>query len=33
MTGSGNEGLGGNLIWLDVFVHEPAYLMGIIAGR
>jgi basic membrane protein A len=32
VTGSGNEGLGGNLFWLDVFVHEPAYLMGIIAG-
>jgi basic membrane protein A and related proteins len=31
-TGSGNEGLGGNAYWLDVFVHEPAYLMGIIAG-
>jgi basic membrane lipoprotein Med (substrate-binding protein (PBP1-ABC) superfamily) len=31
-TGSGNEGLGGNTYWLDVFVHEPAYLMGIIAG-
>ncbi len=32
VTGSGNEGLGGNVYWLDVFVHEPAYLMGIIAG-
>lgn len=31
-TGSGNEGLGGNAYWLDVFVHEPAYLMGMIAG-
>jgi basic membrane protein A len=31
-TGSGNEPQGGNAYWLDVFVHEPAYLMGIIAG-
>jgi basic membrane lipoprotein Med (substrate-binding protein (PBP1-ABC) superfamily) len=31
-TGSGNEPLGGNAYWLDVFVHEPAYLMGVIAG-
>jgi basic membrane protein A len=33
VTGSGNEGLGGNMYWLDVFVHEPAYLLGIIAGE
>jgi basic membrane lipoprotein Med (substrate-binding protein (PBP1-ABC) superfamily) len=31
-SGSGNEGLGGNAYWADVYVHEPAYLMGIIAG-
>jgi basic membrane lipoprotein Med (substrate-binding protein (PBP1-ABC) superfamily) len=31
-SGSGNEGLGGNAYWTDVYVHEPAYLMGIIAG-
>jgi basic membrane protein A len=33
VSGSGNEGLGGNVYWADVFVHEPAYLMGIIAGK
>lgn len=31
-AGSGNEPLGGNAYWVDVFIHEPAYLMGIIAG-
>lgn len=31
-AGSGNEPLGGNAYWADVFVHEPAYLTGIIAG-
>ena len=31
-TGSGNEGVGGNAYWGDVFIHEPAYLAGIIAG-
>ena len=31
-SGSGNEPLGGNAYWIDVFTHEPAYLAGIIAG-
>lgn len=31
-SGSGNEAFGGNTYWGDVTVHEPAYLMGIIAG-
>jgi basic membrane lipoprotein Med (substrate-binding protein (PBP1-ABC) superfamily) len=34
VTGAGNspEPLGGNAYWLDAYIHEPAYLMGIIAG-
>lgn len=31
-VGSGNRALGGNIYWVDSFVHEPAYLMGMIAG-
>ena len=31
-SGSGNEATGRNGYWLDVFIHEPAYLAGIIAG-
>lgn len=31
-TGSGNEAIGGNAYWADVFIHEPAYLAGMIAG-
>jgi basic membrane protein A len=31
-TGSGNDPLGGNAYWVDVYIHEPAYLCGIIAG-
>ena len=31
-TGSGNEPIGGNAYWGDVFIHEPSYLAGIIAG-
>lgn len=31
-TGSGNEPIGGNAYWGDVFIHEPAYLAGMIAG-
>ena len=31
-SGSGNEPTGGNGYWIDVFIHEPAYLAGIIAG-
>jgi len=31
-TGAGNEPIGGNGYWGDVFIHEPAYLAGMIAG-
>ena len=31
-SGPGNEPVGGNAYWIDVSVHEPAYLAGIIAG-
>jgi basic membrane lipoprotein Med (substrate-binding protein (PBP1-ABC) superfamily) len=31
-TGSGNTALGGNAYWLYNHVHEPAYLLGVIAG-
>ncbi|MFP6641580.1 MAG: BMP family ABC transporter substrate-binding protein, partial [Myxococcota bacterium] len=31
-SGSGNEATGGNGYWVDVHVHESAYLAGIIAG-
>lgn len=31
-SGSGNEALGGNAYWIDVYTHEPAYLAGIVAG-
>lgn len=31
-AGSGNEPVGGNAYWVDAYMHEPAYLMGIIAG-
>lgn len=31
-SGSGNEPVGGNAYWIDVFIHEPAYLAGIMAG-
>jgi len=30
--GSGNEGLGGNVYWAYMRVHEPAYLLGMLAG-
>ncbi len=33
VVGSGNEGLGGNQYWVYKRVHEPAYLLGVIAGR
>jgi basic membrane protein A and related proteins len=33
VSGSGNNPLGGNVFWVDVFLHEPSYLMGIIAGK
>lgn len=32
MTGSGNHGLGGNAYWLFIHAHEPAYVMGQLAG-
>ncbi|MEM9564093.1 MAG: BMP family protein [Actinomycetota bacterium] len=33
VSGSGNDlAMGGNVFWIDVFIHEPAYLMGMIAG-
>jgi basic membrane protein A len=32
LSGSGNEAFGGNAYLLDVSVHEPAYLMGMVAG-
>ncbi len=33
LSGSGNDlAMGGNVFWIDVFIHEPAYLMGMIAG-
>lgn len=31
-VGSGNEGLGGNTFWVYKRIHEPSYLMGMIAG-
>jgi basic membrane lipoprotein Med (substrate-binding protein (PBP1-ABC) superfamily) len=33
MTGSGNNGLGGNVYWVYKRVNEPAYLLGILAGK
>ncbi|CUX65143.1 Basic membrane lipoprotein [Agrobacterium tumefaciens str. Kerr 14] len=33
VTGSGNEGLGGNLYWIYKRVYEPAYLLGVLAGK
>ena len=32
MSGSGNRGLGGNAYWVFVHAHEPAYVMGMLAG-
>ncbi|MEM9134405.1 MAG: BMP family ABC transporter substrate-binding protein [Actinomycetota bacterium] len=33
LSGSGNDAaIGGNVFWIDVFIHEPAYLLGMIAG-
>ncbi len=31
--GSGNEGLGGNVYWSYMRVHEPSYLLGMLAGK
>jgi basic membrane protein A and related proteins len=33
VSGSGNDAIGGNAYLFYVYVHEPAYLQGIIAGR
>jgi basic membrane protein A len=33
VVGSGNEPLGGNQYWIYKRTHEPAYLMGLMAGR
>lgn len=33
MSGSGNRGLGGNAYWVFVHAHEPAYVMGEMAGK
>lgn len=33
MSGSGNRGMGGNAYWIFVHAHEPAYVMGEIAGK
>lgn len=31
-TGGGNKPIGGNAYWIDVAVHEPSYLFGVLAG-
>lgn len=33
MSGSGNRGLGGNAYWVFIHGHEPAYVMGQMAGK
>ena len=33
MSGSGNRGMRGNAYWVFVHAHEPAYVMGEIAGK
>lgn len=33
VVGSGNEGLGGNQYWVYKRVHEPAYVLGALAGK
>lgn len=33
LVGSGNEGLGGNAYWAYKRLHEPSYLLGVMAGR
>ncbi len=33
VSGSGNDAIGGNAYLFYVYVHEPAYLQGIIAGK
>lgn len=32
VSGSGNRALGGSAYWVDMQIHEPAYLLGIMAG-
>lgn len=31
-TGGGNKPIGKNAYWIDVVVHEPSYLFGVLAG-
>ena len=31
-SGSGNDPIGGNGYWIDVMLHEPAYVAGVAAG-
>jgi basic membrane lipoprotein Med (substrate-binding protein (PBP1-ABC) superfamily) len=31
-SGSGNDPYGDNAYWVDVYIHEPSYLAGIVAG-
>src|SRR5687768_16240750 len=33
MSGSGNQGLGGNAYWVFIHAHEPAFVMGQLAGK
>jgi basic membrane protein A len=33
MSGAGNQGLGGNAYWVFIHAHEPAYVMGQLAGK
>jgi basic membrane lipoprotein Med (substrate-binding protein (PBP1-ABC) superfamily) len=33
LSGSGNKAYGGNVYWIDTWLHEADYLMGIIAGK
>jgi basic membrane lipoprotein Med (substrate-binding protein (PBP1-ABC) superfamily) len=33
MSGSGNRGMGGNAYWIFVHAHEPAFVMGELAGK
>jgi basic membrane protein A and related proteins len=33
MSGSGNRGLGGNAYWVFIHAHEPAFVMGQLAGK
>ena len=33
MSGSGNHGLGGNAYWVFIHAHEPAFVMGQLAGK